>query len=108
MPPDHGAAAVRIVLETPALRADWDVEVGEMRDRINSIRGQIAAAEPRLAYIKDQFGMFSMLPITPEQVRDLREQHAIYMADTGRFNVIGMSDAAVDRFIAAIVEAMNG
>lgn len=108
MPPDHGAAAVRIVLEDEALRADWNTEVGEMRDRINRIRGRIAAADPRLAYIGEQFGMFSMLPVTVEQVRDLRDRHAIYMADSGRFNVIGMADAAVDRFIIAIVEAMNG
>jgi len=108
MPPDHGAAAVRIVLEDKELRADWDAEVAEMRDRINSIRSQIASADPRLAYIGQQFGMFSMLPVTVEQVRDLRERHAIYMADSGRFNVIGMADHAVDRFIAAIVEAMNG
>jgi aromatic-amino-acid transaminase len=108
MPPDHGAAAVRIVLDTPALRADWDAEVGEMRDRINRIRSQIASADPRLAYIGGQFGMFSMLPISRELVLQLREQHAIYMADSGRFNVIGMADAAVDRFIAAVVEAMNG
>jgi aromatic-amino-acid transaminase len=108
MPPDHGAAAVRIVLEDEALRADWNAEVGEMRDRINRIRGRIAAADQRLAYIGEQFGMFSMLPVTVEQVRDLRDRHAIYMADSGRFNVIGMADGAVDRFIAAIVEAMNG
>jgi aspartate/tyrosine/aromatic aminotransferase len=108
MPPDHGAAAVRIVLEDEELRADWDAEVGEMRDRINRIRGRIAAADPRLAYIGEQYGMFSMLPVTVEQVRDLRERHAIYMADSGRFNVIGMADAAVDRFIAAVVEAMDG
>jgi aromatic-amino-acid transaminase len=108
MPPDHGAAAVRIVLDTPELRADWDAEVGEMRDRINRIRRQIAAADPRLAYIGDQFGMFSMLPISREKVLQLRESHAIYMADSGRFNVIGMADAAVDRFIGAVVEAMNG
>src|SRR5688572_6296432 len=108
MPPDHGAAAVRIVLDTPELRADWDAEVGEMRDRINRIRSQIAAADPRLAYIGGQFGMFSILPVSKEQVIKLREDHAIYMADSGRFNVIGMADAAVDRFIAAIVEAMNG
>ena len=108
MPPDHGAAAVRIVLDTPELRADWDTEVGEMRDRINRIRGQIAAADPRLAYIGGQFGMFSMLPVSKDQVVKLREDHAIYMADSGRFNVIGMADHAVDRFIAAIVEAMNG
>jgi len=108
MPPDHGAASVRIVLDTPELRADWDVEVGEMRDRINRIRGAIAGADPRLAYIGSQFGMFSMLPVSPEQVRKLREDRAIYMADSGRFNVIGMADHAVDRFIEAVVEAMNG
>jgi aromatic-amino-acid transaminase len=108
MPPDHGAAAVRIVLDTPELRVDWDAEVGEMRARINRIRAQIAGADPRLAYIGGQFGMFSMLPVSKEQVVQLREQHAIYMADSGRFNVIGMADHAVDRFIAAVVEAMNG
>jgi aromatic-amino-acid transaminase len=108
MPPDHGAAAVRVVLEDAELRADWNAEVGEMRDRINRIRGRIAGADPRLAYIGAQFGMFSMLPLTVEQVRDLRDRHAIYMADSGRFNVIGMADHAVDRFIGAVVEAMNG
>jgi aspartate/tyrosine/aromatic aminotransferase len=108
MPPDHGAAAVRIVLDTPELRADWDSEVGEMRARINRIRGTIASADVRLAYIGGQFGMFSMLPLSTDQVRKLREVHAIYMADSGRFNVIGMSDHAVDRFITAVVEAMNG
>jgi len=108
MPPDHGAAAVRIVLETPELRADWDAEVGEMRDRINRIRGAIADADPRLAYIGGQFGMFSMLPVSRDQVVQLREKHAIYMADSGRFNVIGMADDAIDRFIAAVVETMNG
>jgi len=108
MPPDHGAACVRIVLDTPELRADWDAEVGEMRARINRIRGQIAAADPRLAYIGNQFGMFSVLPVSKDQVVKLREQNAIYMADSGRFNVIGMADAAVDRFIGAVVEAMNG
>ena len=108
MPPDHGAAAVRIVLDTPELRADWDAEVGEMRDRINRIRGQIASADPRLAYIGGQFGMFSMLPINREQVVQLRKSHAIYMADSGRFNVIGMADGSVNRFIAAVVGTMNG
>ena len=38
MPPDHGAAAVRIILDDPELRADWLVELDAMRDRINSVR----------------------------------------------------------------------
>ena len=77
-----------------------------MRDRINAVRDRIAAADPRLAFIGRQFGMFSMLPLTKGQVGQLRERHAIYMADSGRFNVVGMSDGAIDRFTAAVVEAL--
>jgi aromatic-amino-acid transaminase len=107
MPPDHGAAAVHIILDDPQLRADWLVELDAMRDRINSVRRRIAAADPRLAFIGRQYGMFSMLPLSKEQVVKLREDHAIYMAESGRFNVVGMADQAIDRFTAAVVEALG-
>jgi aromatic-amino-acid transaminase len=107
MPPDHGAAAVRIVLDTPELRQRWPGELAAMRDRINNVRRRIADADPRLAYIAGQYGMFSMLPLSKEQVLKLREDHAIYMADSGRFNVVGLSDDQVDRFTAAVVEALG-
>ena len=107
MPPDHGAAAVHIVLDDPGLRESWLVELAGMRDRINSVRQRIAAADPRLAFIGRQYGMFSMLRLSKEQVLKLRADHAIYMADSGRFNVVGMSDEALDRFTAAVVEAMD-
>ena len=108
MPPDHGAAAVRIILEDSQLSADWRVELDAMRDRINGVRKRIAAADPRLAFIGTQFGMFSMLPLSREQVLALREREAIYMADSGRFNVVGMADHSIDRFVAAVVEALDG
>lgn len=107
MPPDHGAAAVRIVLDTPELRDRWPGELAAMRDRINSVRKRIASADPRLAYIGEQFGMFSMLPFSKEQVLKLRKDHAIYMADSGRFNVVGLGDDQIDRFIAAVVGVLD-
>ncbi|MFL6727706.1 MAG: aromatic amino acid transaminase [Sphingomicrobium sp.] len=107
MPPDHGAAAVHIVLEDAELRAHWLIELTAMRDRINAVRQRIAAADPRLAFIGRQFGMFSMLPLSKEQVLKLREDEAIYMADSGRFNVVGMSDDQIDRFTAAVVGALE-
>ena len=108
MPPDHGAAAARIILDDPELRAKWLIELAAMRDRINSVRARIAAADPRLAYIGRQYGMFSMLPLSREQVLRLREDHSIYMAESGRFNVVGMGDDQLDRFTAAVIEAMDG
>jgi aromatic-amino-acid transaminase len=107
MPPDHPAAMARIVLDDPDLRQRWLVELTAMRDRINAVRQRLAAAHPRLAFIGRQFGMFSMLPLSKEQVLKLREDHAIYMADSGRFNVVGMSDGQIDRFTAAVVEALE-
>ncbi|WP_309663054.1 amino acid aminotransferase [Sphingomonas sp.] len=108
MPPDHGAAAVHIILDDPKLKADWHIELDAMRTRINSVRQRIAAADPRLAYIGQQFGMFSMLPFSKDQVIALRERHAIYMADSGRFNVVGMADHSIDRFVEAVVETLDG
>jgi aspartate/tyrosine/aromatic aminotransferase len=107
MPPDHGAACVHIILEDAELRRRWLVELTAMRERINAVRAKIAAADSRLSFIGRQFGMFSMLPLSKEQVHKLRADHGIYMADSGRFNVVGMSDEALDRFIAAVVAALD-
>lgn len=106
MPPDHGAATVRIILDTPELEADWRAELKEMLARIRSLRARIAANDERLAYIDGQNGMFSMLPLTPEQVLELRASHGIYMAPSGRFNVAGLSDENVDRFAQTVADKL--
>jgi aspartate/tyrosine/aromatic aminotransferase len=108
MPPDHGAAVIRTVLEDGALTADWRAELDEMRGRILAIRERLASADPSLAFLARQNGMFSMLPVTPEQVLALRAEHAIYMADSGRFNIVGMADDQVDRFVAAVADVIGG
>ena len=106
MPPDHPAAVARIILDDAELRALWVSEVDNMGSRIRELRARLAASDPRLAYIEGQKGMFSMLPLSGEQVLDLRREHGIYMAPSGRFNVVGLSDDNVDRFAAAVVEAL--
>jgi aspartate/tyrosine/aromatic aminotransferase len=107
MPPDHGAAVARIILDSPELRPQWESEVDVMGERIRCLRARLAASDPRLAYIEQQFGMFSMLPLSQAQVLELREERGIYMANSGRFNVVGLSDESVDRFAAAVLEKMD-
>ena len=108
MPPDHGAAVARIILDDPELNALWRAEVETMGARIRSLRARLAAIDPRLSYIEAQKGMFSMLPLSPAQVLELRTEKGIYMAGSGRFNVVGLSDESVERFAAAILEKMDG
>lgn len=101
MPPDHGAAAARIILETPALAADWRAELDTVRNRLNGVREALAAAHPRLAPLSAQRGMFSLLPLTPDQVIAIRRDHAVYMAGSGRINLAGLTLASVPRFVQA-------
>jgi aromatic-amino-acid transaminase len=108
MPPDHGAAVVRTVLDDATLRADWHSELQEMCARIRSLRSRLANYDQRLAYIDGQNGMFSMLPLSEKQVLELREEKGIYMANSGRINVVGLSDDNVEHFAAAVVEKMDG
>jgi aromatic-amino-acid transaminase len=108
MPPDHPAAVARIILDDPELRALWMAEVEAMGARIRALRARLAGYDPRLAYIAEQKGMFSMLPLTPAQVLELRGEQGIYMAGSGRFNVVGLSDESVERFAAAVLAKMDG
>jgi aromatic-amino-acid transaminase len=94
MPPAHGAAIVAAILEDTSRRHDWADELNGMRLRIAEIRRAAAEAfgqfRPELANIGSQEGMFSLLPISPDNVRQLRAEHGIYMPDSGRINVAGM------------------
>ena len=94
MPPAHGAAIVAAILQDPSRRPAWVDELGEMRIRMAEIRRAAAEAfarfRPELAGIGSQEGMFSVLPISPENVRQLQAERGIYMPDSGRINVAGM------------------
>lgn len=107
MPPDHGAAAVRIVLDSPELSRLWRTELDGMARRINAVRAALADAEPRLAFLSRQRGMFSQLPITPETVAALRRDHGIYMAGSGRINLAGLQVADAGIFVNAL-RAVDG
>ncbi|HWU04263.1 MAG TPA: amino acid aminotransferase [Novosphingobium sp.] len=107
-PPDHGAAAVRLVLEDAELTKLWLAELDEMRDRMREVRARLAAAgvagKADLAPMGSQNGLFSITPLTPEQVLAMREKHGIYMAGTGRINVAGLTMNNIDKFIAAVAD----
>lgn len=106
MPPDHGGAAVRIILEDPALTKLWLDELDAMRARMRQVRARLAAAGMAgtvdLAPLGGQNGLFSILPLSPEQILAMRSDHAIYMAGSGRINAAGLTMGNIDKFIGAV------
>jgi aromatic-amino-acid transaminase len=103
MPSDHGAAVVRLVLQSPELTRDWTAELDAMRARILSNRARLAALNPGLASVVRQRGMFSQIQIAPEAVARLKDEHGIYMVGSGRINVAGFKDdGEIERFAKAV------
>ncbi|MEL7690926.1 aromatic amino acid transaminase [Citromicrobium bathyomarinum] len=109
MPPDHGGAAVRIVLRDEDLRQQWLEELDGMRKRLRWVRATLAGADNKvdgvpLAHLEEQNGLFAMLPLNKDQIARLREDHAVYMAGSGRINIAGLTKGNIDKFIAALAD----
>lgn len=109
MPPNHGAAAVRLVLEDPDLRATWRAELEAMRERMQALRAGLAQAlrrqtnGDRFDYLTVHRGMFSRLGLSRDQVEQLRREYAIYMVGDSRVNVAGLPDDRLEDVARAIV-----
>jgi aspartate/tyrosine/aromatic aminotransferase len=112
-PPQHGAAIVATVLADPALRAEWEVEVAEMRDRINTMRHLFVetlnekGVDRDFSFIARQRGMFSFSGLSSEQIKALRERHAVYAVSSGRFSVAGMTEHNMDYLCTAIADVLK-
>ncbi|WP_425451612.1 amino acid aminotransferase [Crenobacter cavernae] len=111
-PPTHGGTVVASVLNSPELRAQWEAELGEMRDRIKLMRTQLvdklaAAGAGDFSFVKEQRGMFSYSGLTAAQVEVLREQHGIYAVSTGRICVAALNSRNIDAVAGAIAAVLK-
>ncbi|WP_417597870.1 aromatic amino acid transaminase [Pararhodobacter oceanensis] len=111
-PPDHGARIVSTILTDDALRADWEAELTEMRDRINGLRRALADAlrytcdSDRFGYLADQRGMFSLLGGTPEQIERLRNEFGVYIVGGGRLNMAGLTPRNIPLVARAVAQVL--
>lgn len=112
-PPSHGAAIVTTILRDPALRAQWEDEVAEMRDRINQMRHLFVetlnekGVTQDFSFIANQRGMFSFSGLTPDHVKALREQFGVYIVGSGRISVAGMTEGNMDYLCEAIAAVLK-
>ncbi len=109
-PPTFGAQLVATVLGTPALRAQWEDELGSMRDRIRSMRQTLvtrleqAGVKRDMSFVLRQKGMFSYSGLTKEQMQRLRSEFGVYGLDSGRICVAALNSRNIDAVVAAIAK----
>jgi aromatic-amino-acid transaminase len=111
-PPTHGGSIVSAVLSSPELRATWEQELGEMRDRIRMMRTllveKLKAARARdFGFVSKQRGMFSYTGLSAEQVDRLRTEFGIYAVGTGRICVAALNTKNIDTVANAITQVLR-
>ncbi|MDP2562331.1 amino acid aminotransferase [Psychrobium sp. 1_MG-2023] len=113
MPPAHGAAIVSTILNSDELTGQWHQELAQMRDRIATNRQllvehlKLQGVERDFSFITRQSGMFSFLGITPEQVATLINDYSIYMVDSSRISIAGISKTNVEYLAQSIAKVIK-
>ena len=111
-PPIHGGAVVAAVLGNPALRAQWEQELAQMRVRIKAMRQKLvdglkaAGVKQDMGFITEQIGMFSYSGLSRDQMVRLRSEFGVYGTDTGRMCVAALNSKNIDYVCQAIAKVM--
>ena len=113
MPPDHGAAIVQTVMQNPELQADWDAELKEVRDRINSLRSLLVTSlragglEQDFSFIEREKGMFSFLGVNKDQIQTLINDYSIYLVGSSRINVASINDNNLHYLVDSVAAVLK-
>ncbi|MFS2034587.1 amino acid aminotransferase [Polaromonas sp. CT11-55] len=111
-PQIHGGMVVAMVLNTPALRAQWEQELAEMRVRIKAMRQKLvdglkaAGVKQDMSFITAQIGMFSYSGLSKDQMVRLRNEFGVYGTDTGRMCVAALNSKNIDYVCASIAKVV--
>ena len=111
-PQIHGGTVVAMVLNTPALRTQWEGELAEMRVRIKDMRQKLvdglkaAGVKQDMGFITSQIGMFSYSGLTKDQMVRLRSEFGVYGLDSGRMCVAALNSNNIDYVCASIAKIL--
>ena len=111
--PTYGAAIVSTILSSPKLYNMWEVELGEMCRRIQTMRHQLVSKLNPLSsaldfsFINQQQGMFSYSGLSAEQALQLRQNHSVYILPTGRICIAALNSKNIDIAVQAIAAVLS-
>ena len=112
-PPIHGAALVTTVMQDEVLKAMWLKEIESMRLRIQEMRSELSdtleqeCGRDKFCFLKNHFGLFSMLGLEDDKVERLIQEYSIYLTKGGRINLTGLNKENLPQFVQAILKVIS-
>lgn len=112
VPPAHGAIIVGMILADATLKQSWEKELESMCQRINGMRKLFTdkmkqkGSKQDFSFVSHQFGMFSMLGLSVDQVQRLKKDFSVYMVNSSRVNIAGISESNIDYLTDSVLAVL--
>ncbi|MGE5338762.1 MAG: aromatic amino acid transaminase [Gemmatimonadota bacterium] len=112
-PPTHGGSIIAAVLTDARLRALWEKELADMRDRIKQMRARFVeglkgrGVAQDFSFVLRQRGMFSYSGLTAAQVERLKSEFGIYAVSSGRICVAALNSKNIDYVLDSIAAVLR-
>lgn len=102
-PAAYGPMIAKIVFESKELRTMWLKDLKKMSNSIKKRRIFFAkSSRGNFDYVKNQFGLFSLLTINERNIEKLKKENGIYLLPNGRINFGGISNENIFKVSNAI------
>jgi aspartate/tyrosine/aromatic aminotransferase len=110
--PQNGALIAAEVLGNPELKAQWIAELGEITQRIISVRTKLCdLLEEKTGksweFARKQQGMFLLTGLTKQQVEDLGKEEGVFIPANGRVSLPGLNGGNVEFVAQAIANVLS-
>lgn len=113
MSPYHGGGIVGHLLNDAALTQEWKDELEHIRVRMNTLRVGLAEglnqAQSKIdfSFVAQSKGMFCFLGIPQADVLTLRSEFGIYLLESTRINVAGLSETNLPIIVERVADVIS-
>lgn len=113
MSPYHGGGIVGHLLSNESLTQEWKTELEQVRTRMNNLRLGLAEglneAQTKIdfSFVAQSKGMFCFLGIPKEDVLTLRAEYGLYLLESTRINVAGLSEQNLPLIIERVADVIT-
>lgn len=113
MSPYHGGGIVGHLLSNEALTQEWKQELNDVRERMNKLRLGLAEglnqaqSKMNFDFVARSSGMFCYLGIPRDDVLTLRSEYGIYLLESTRINVAGLSETNLPVIVESVSEVLT-
>lgn len=113
MSPSHGGSIVGHLLSSESLTSEWKAELEQVRSRMNKLRLGLATglndAQSKIdfGFVAESKGMFCYLGIPQSDVLTLRSEFGIYLLESTRINVAGLSEQNLPVIVDRVADVIT-